>query len=50
MWNEHVRDCWEKPEMRDAVVKQTDEENERVLVEWKKRATFTGSAEDFDQQ
>ena len=51
MWNEHVRDCWEKetPKVRDAVMKQMDDENEKGLVEWKKKATFTGSAEDFDQ-
>ena len=46
-----MRDCWKKemPEVRDAVMKQTDGKNERALVEWKKKVTFTGLAEYFDQ-
>jgi regulator of replication initiation timing len=51
MWNEHVRDCWEKEtsEVRGDIMKQTDEENETVMAEWKKKASFTGSPEDLNQ-
>jgi hypothetical protein len=51
MWNEHVRDSWEKeaPAVREDITKQTNDENENVLAEWKKKASFTGSPEDFDQ-
>jgi hypothetical protein len=30
-------------------MKETEAENERALREWKKKATFTGSAEDLEQ-
>ena len=51
MWNEHVRDSWEKEtsEVRDAVMKQTDGENKSTMAEWKKKASFTGSPEDLEQ-
>ncbi|KAF8221621.1 hypothetical protein L208DRAFT_1530669 [Tricholoma matsutake] len=51
MWNEHLRSNWERelPEVRESVMKETEAENERALGEWKKKATFTGSAEDLEQ-
>jgi len=51
MWNEHVRACWEKetPEVRDKVMKQLDEENEKATADWKKKASFTGSPKDLNQ-
>lgn len=51
MWNDHVRACWEKEttEVQDEVIKQTDEENEKAMADWKKKATFTGSPEELDQ-
>jgi hypothetical protein len=51
MWNEHLRSNWEKepPDVRESVMKETEAENERALGEWKKKATFTGSAEDLEQ-
>jgi hypothetical protein len=51
MWNEHLRSNWERelPEVRESVVKETEAENERALGEWKKKATFTGLAEDLEQ-
>jgi len=51
MWNKHVKTCWEKetPEVKDGVTKQTDEDNEKVMAEWKKKPSFTGSPEDLIQ-
>ena len=51
MWNEHIRDCWEKEtsEVQDEIMKKTDEENKNAMAEWKKKASFTGSPEDLDQ-
>jgi hypothetical protein len=51
MWNEHLRSNWEKEptDVRESVMKETEAENERALGEWKKKATFTGSAEDLEQ-
>ena len=50
-WNEQVRTCWENetPEVRDEVIKQTDEENEELLGAWKKRALSSGAPEDLHQ-
>ena len=50
MWSQHVRDCWEKesPEVKSTIVGEVDEENERLMAEWKKKASFTGSPEDFE--
>lgn len=46
-----MRACWEKEttEVQDEVIKQTDEENEKAMADWKKKATFTGSPEELDQ-
>ncbi|KAF8230320.1 hypothetical protein L208DRAFT_1476727 [Tricholoma matsutake] len=51
MWNEHVRDSWEKEasEVWETVMNQTDEENKNTMAEWKKKASFTGSSEDLNQ-
>ena len=50
MWSQHVRDCWEKesPDVKSATVKEADDENEKLMAEWKKKATFTGSPEGFE--
>jgi len=50
-WNEYLREHWEKePEdVRKEISKQTEEENDKMLAEWKKKATFSGSAEDFSE-
>jgi hypothetical protein len=51
MWNEHLRSNWERepPDVRESIMKETEAENERALGEWKKKATFTPSAEDLEQ-
>jgi hypothetical protein len=50
MWSQHMRDCWEKelPEVKSTTIKEVDIENEKLMAEWKTRATFTGSPEDFE--
>jgi hypothetical protein len=49
MWNEHLRSNWEREPPDVSIMKETEAENERALGEWKKKATFTGSAEDLEQ-
>ena len=51
MWNKHIKACWDKGtlEVKDRFTKQTDEENEKVMAEWAKKPSFTGSPEDLVQ-
>jgi len=46
-----MRASWEKetPEVWDKIIRQTDEENEKVTGDWKKKASFTGLPEDLNQ-
>lgn len=49
--NEFVRTSWEAETevVKEEITRETHEENEAAIAEWKKKAIFSGSAEGYDE-